>query len=251
MPGLATWDVLAAVLISAAVITALGPVNQRRLARAREITRARTDREADAPDPDAAVLHSLVRRAIGYWGRRRERGILRASALEVLSAFAGELRAGQPIRAALERASEASSRAVCPRAVGVARLGGDVPRALQRDAAEQELPMLRSLAALWQVAEDSGAGLAEAVDRLAAAEMSSEGVRRELVSQLAAPKATARVLAGLPLVGMLLGSGLGASPVVWLFGSPWGLAVLTAGCTLEILGLWWTGKLTRAVEASL
>jgi tight adherence protein B len=107
------------------------------------------------------------------------------------------------------------------------------------------------LAALWQVGEGSGAGLAKSVDRLCIAEGSNEQIRRSLVSELAGPKATAKVLAVLPVIGLLMGSGLGASPLEWLLGSPWGLAVLLAGVVLELVGLWWTARLTRTVEALL
>jgi len=133
----------------------------------------------------------------------------------------------------------------------VVRLGGDLPQALLRDAQEQSLPVLRALSALWQVAEGSGAGLAAAADRLATAEANAEEVRRELMAQLAGPRATARVLAGLPAVGLMLGTSLGASPVDWLIGTPWGLAILAAGLVLEALGLFWTSRLTHAVEALL
>ncbi len=152
---------------------------------------------------------------------------------------------------ALQRCVESVPVVVCPHAIAVVRLGGDLPQALLRDAREQRLPILRSLSALWQVAEGSGAGLAAAADRLATAETNAEEVRRELMAQLAGPRATARVLAGLPAVGLMLGTSLGASPVKWLLGTPWGLTMLAAGLVLEALGLFWTSRLTQSVEALL
>ncbi|MEI6620406.1 MAG: type II secretion system F family protein [Actinomycetes bacterium] len=251
------WPVAAAGLAAMAAALLFGAPFRRAPFRAVRVLadRSGTLANGDSPDSDLngkfgpfAWVSSWI---VGCVRHRTECAGRRSAALEVLAAFAAELRAGQPVRTALERACAAAPRAVCPRAVGVARLGGDVPRALQLDAADQGLPVLRSLAALWQVAEGSGAGLAKAVDRLCIAEGSNEQVRRSLASELAGPKATAKVLAVLPVIGLLMGSGLGASPLGWLLGSPWGLAVLLAGVVLEWAGLWWTARLTRAVEALL
>ncbi len=211
---------------------------------------------ADVPADGSGMFATLsvqrIIKSVGYRLRAtRRRAACRAAAVELTAALAAELRAGQSVRPALERAAQSAPGTVCPRAVGAARLGGDVPSALRRDCDEQGLPVLRSLAALWQVGEQSGAGLAEAADRLAAAEAAGESVRRELSTQLAGPRATARVLAGLPILGLLLGSGLGASPIRWLTGTPWGLLILVAGCALEVAGIWWTSRLTRSVEALL
>lgn len=196
-------------------------------------------------------LPTLVARLRRRISRRSDGTKKRQAALEVVSGFAAELKAGQPLGVALQRCVESVPVVVCPHAIAVVRLGGDLPQALLRDAQEQSLPVLRALSALWQVAEGSGAGLAAAADRLATAEANAEEVRRELMAQLAGPRATARVLAGLPAVGLMLGTSLGASPVDWLIGTPWGLAILAAGLVLEALGLFWTSRLTHAVEALL
>lgn len=195
---------------------------------------------------------SSVWASLRVWLRRRSAGTARrAAGVELLVAFAAELRAGQPPRAGLERASGSAARSVCPLALGAARLGGDVPAALRRDAVDQGLPVLRLLAALWTVGEGSGAGLAESVDRLAACEASNENVRRELASELAGPKATAKVLAALPIVGLVMGAGLGGDPIGWLLTPPIGPLVLAAGIALECTGLWWTARLTSSVEKQL
>lgn len=173
----------------------------------------------------------------------------RAAAVELVNGFVSELRAGQPIRQAFIHAHDSCDVAIAREAVATARLGGDVPKALRAAGEQPGLDVLRSLAALWTVAEGSGAGLAEAADRLATSSAAAQAARREVRSQLASPKATARVLAGLPIFGLLMGMGLGASPVEWLLSSIWGLLVLFAGISLEITGLWWISRLTRSVEA--
>lgn len=251
--GASSWQPAAALILALAWVLGMGVTNRRQPIRATLVIRSRLGRPgALAPEPaGAGRLLGLAGRFKRRWRRRSVSEDQRSAALEVLAAFAAELRAGQPVRVALERACAAAPQQVCTHAIGVARLGGDVPRALQRDARDQGLPLLRSLAALWQVAEGSGAGLAQAVDRLCIAEANNEQVRRSLTSELAGPKATAKVLAGLPVVGLFMGSGLGASPVSWLLGSSWGIAVLAAGVALEGIGLWWTSRLTRSVELLL
>lgn len=181
----------------------------------------------------------------------RGAGRARAAAIELIAGLATELSTGAAPPVALDRAARASPVPICRHALAAARFGGDVARALDRDAAEGRLPSLGALAALWRVSHNSGAGMAHAAHRLARAEASAEAVRRELAAQLAGPKASARVLAGLPVFGMLLGAGLGASPVAWLLGSPIGLLVLLAGLALEVAGLLWVRRLVRSVEALL
>ncbi len=237
-------SVLIAALLFAAATALLVPGRFRRtLGRQRTTPRVQTvGRGVET------VIESIRRTVVRRLRRRRSQNQWRVAAVELVAAFASELRAGQPVRQAFARAQRSSPVPLASRAVGVAELGGDVPRALRAEAARQGLPILQSLAALWRVAEGSGAGLAQAADRLAIAETAAQQARAEVTAQLASPRATAKVLAGLPVVGVILGSGLGASPVAWLVGSPWGLMVLVAGVALEILGLWWIARLTNGVE---
>ncbi|MBX6769235.1 MAG: type II secretion system protein, partial [Actinomadura rubrobrunea] len=62
------------------------------------------------------------------------------------------------------------------------------------------------------------------------------------------PKATARLLAGLPLLGLAMAAALGANPVAFLFGTIPGLGCLVAGIALDVLGMWWTSRLAQAAE---
>lgn len=132
-----------------------------------------------------------------------------------------------------------------------AAMGGDIPQALRLDAARYDLSVLVSLSAAWLVASGSGAGLAAAARSLGHAATERERTRRELASEMAGPRATARVLALLPAIGLLLGSGFGGSPWTWLVGTPLGLVVLAVGLGLEILGLAWVQWLVRRVERQL
>lgn len=194
---------------------------------------------------DLAALWSWIRRRLpGGAGREaaaRRRGI------EAIAALASDLRSGQPMRPALLAALEG----VAPHAVAAAQWGGDVPAALRRDARTEGFEQWRFLAACWEVAETSGAGLASALDRLSISARAAEEVRVQLKAHLAAPRATARMLATLPLIGLVLGLALGGDPVAWLLGTPAGLMCLLAGVALTALGLWWVHRIARGVEHSL
>jgi tight adherence protein B len=106
----------------------------------------------------------------------------------------------------------------------------------------------QELAACLDVAELSGAPLAAVLLRLAGAceADSDEAAVREI--SLAGPKATVRLLAWLPALGLGLGVLMGVDPFAILFGSPVGLAALLAGTAFIIAGRCWTAALISAVS---
>ena len=194
---------------------------------------------------DLATLWARLRR-LAPGGAKRE-AAARRRGIEAIATFASDLRSGQPMRPALVSALDG----VAPQAVAAAQWGGDVPAALRRDAQANGFEQWRFLAACWEVSESSGAGLASALDRLSASARAGEEVRVQLKAHLAAPRATARMLATLPLIGLLLGLALGGDPLAWLLGTPAGVLCLVAGVALTALGLWWGHRIARGVEQAL
>lgn len=180
---------------------------------------------------------------------RKARARMRERTREAVAATAAELRAGQPINRAFDRGC--ASTGVARRALAALSWGGDVPAALRADSKAPGCALLASVAACWSVAEGRGAGLAAALDRLVEADRAAEDVRVQLEAHLAAPRATARMLAALPLLGLMLGASLGGDPVGWLLGSPFGFACLVAGLLLIALGLLWTARIAARVERLL
>lgn len=168
-----------------------------------------------------------------------------------LAALAAELRAGQPTRCALDLACAGLAPPPCPTARQAAIVGGDVATALRCDARETGVSVLRSLAACWEVAEHSGSGLAEAVDRLAQGHRSAQRAAGQLSAEVAAARASARILALLPVFGLLVGHWIGADPLGWLLGTWPGRAALVVGGLLQLLGLMWLNRLTAGVRARL
>jgi len=62
---------------------------------------------------------------------------------------------------------------------------------------------------------------------------------------MAGPRATVHVLAGLPVVGLLLGTAIGARPIGFLFGSAPGVGCLLAAVVLDACGLRWARGIAR------
>ncbi len=207
------------------------------------------------PDPSTPSLPARVlslglvvvgRIGLGPASRRRKaRDRLRV--VQALGALAAELESGQPPMAALIRAG--GTPTVWPATAAAIRLDGDVVAGLGADA--RASPVLQQLAACWLVAASSGSGLAAAVARLATSARSAEDVRVSLETQLAGPRATARMLALLPAVGIGFGVMLGSNPLAWLLTTSVGLLCLAGGIVLTALGMWWTGRIASTVERML
>ncbi|ONI67312.1 type II secretion system protein [Kribbella sp. ALI-6-A] len=164
--------------------------------------------------------------------------------IEACDILAADLTAGRPPQEALEGAAEA-----CPDlrpAAAAARLGGDVPAVLHLAAETPGAEPLKPLAAAWQVADHSGAALATIIDRLTTSLRAEEALHRQITTNLAGARTTARLLTALPLFGTLLGYALGADPLTFLTSTVPGAACLAAGLALSLTGLHWTNHLAES-----
>lgn len=228
---------LVAVLAAAAAASWWGPLPR--------VPPAPGPARAATPRPQATGAWAGSGRA-GSWiargwrrlrGRRTSRDAARA-VLEVCDLLAAELMAGRPPGAALSLASrqwpplEPVSEAFS--------LGADVPTALRRVA--ESVPGagdLRVVAAAWQVSHHSGRGLARALERVARGMRARRRTRRVVESELASARATARLVAVLPLAVLTMGSGAGGDPWAFLLTTPVGIGCLVVGGLLTALGLGW------------
>ncbi|WP_433164929.1 type II secretion system F family protein [Kribbella sp. CA-247076] len=175
--------------------------------------------------------------------RRTAEAISRAQIIEALDILAADLTAGRPPVDALEGAAT-----TCPDfqiAHAAAKLGGDVPGALDLAAESPGATGLRALAAAWRVAEESGAAFAALTERLAESLRADEAIHRQTAASLAGARSTARILALLPIFGIALGYSLGARPLSFLTETPIGWLCLAAGLGLTTLGLHWTSRLAE------
>lgn len=208
--------------------------------------------------PVAAVVVAILAAVVVQRRRAAVRdaadGAERAGAVEACSALAAELRAGRAVGPAFGVAAQVATGPcgeALRRASASVALGGDVPVALALPGEAAAAVVLRRLAACWLVSARSGAGLAAAVDELADGLRAQERQRRELASQLAGPRATASLLAALPVIGIAFGSALGAAPLQFLLHRPAGLACLGAGLLLELAGLAWTDQMVASARRVL
>lgn len=194
----------------------------------------------------------LLRRVRRVAQERRERERRGDAVVALCAALAGEVRAGRQPGEALTRAARDSGGLGEAQAVvlAAARFGGDVPGALADAARQPGADGLLGLSACWGVAVDRGAGLAAGLDRLEGALRAERDQRADLRAQLAGARSTAVMLAGLPVLGLLLGTALGADPLHVVLHSTAGLGCLLVGAALEGAGLWWALRIVRGAEAA-
>jgi tight adherence protein B len=207
----------------------------------------------------AAVLHGrqLVLGAIALAvlgaGRRQLRRRRSSKAAEMMAgrvmefceSVAAELVAGLPSHRVLARSVEDFPE--FGTVATAAGLGSDVPAALRSLASRPGCADLRLVAAAWHVAHRSGAGLAVALERVGRTIRERRRTARLVASELAAAHATARMMAALPLVFMLAGSGLGTDPLGFLTGTSAGVGCLAVGLALSYAGLTWLHRIAEAV----
>jgi tight adherence protein B len=185
----------------------------------------------------AVAGRAVQQRARVAAGERATRALV-----EALGVLVAELRAGRPLL-------DATATAVggCPDA-GVAGTLGPVLR-LGEAPPGSDAALVRIAAAVRLSARTgcSLAGVAAAVEDDLRARLHAED---ELRSAVAGPRASAMVLAGLPVLGLLMGSGVGADPWRVLTTTGTGTVLLVLGVALELAGIGWTGRLVqRAVAA--
>jgi len=101
------------------------------------------------------------------------------------------------------------------------------------------------LAAAWQVATQAGTPLSGCLHDLAASLRDLAQVQRDCEVALAAPRATARLVMVLPVIGLLFGSVMGFDTLHTLFATLPGLVCLVAGGLLMLAAASWNRALVR------
>ncbi|MBM7368124.1 type II secretion system F family protein [Gordonia hydrophobica] len=263
--------IVAALLVALAGIVVLWPLPepQRRLSR---LTGHAGERNGSAWDPWKAVWAGPVAAAIlfgpapalaalmvaGLVARQRRRARIAAAAerdvgdvIAALAVMGAELSVGAPVvQACRVAAAELVSAggggpvgAELSRLAARAELGGDPGAALS------EAQVVRRLAEAWATSLQHGLPIGDMLAALRSDLVARQDFAARTRAGLAGPRATAGVLAGLPLLGILLGEAMGAGPVGVLLNSSLGGILLVIGTGLSVGGVLWAGRITdRAVS---
>lgn len=170
-----------------------------------------------------ATAGSIVR------SRRRAAGRARASdrALDAVARCAAELRVGADPATTL-----AQSRAEVAGA---------------HHATDEATRLFGRMAAAYQVAETTGAPLADLLDRLEADARTTTRLRRAAMAQASGAQATGWLLAALPGAGIALGYGIGVDPLHVLLHTRLGAVFTVLALGLQVAGLGWTARLSAAI----
>lgn len=177
----------------------------------------------------------------------RARTALDADVVTFCFAVAAEVRAGRMTGDAIA----ATSAQLGPLAAGIAavaraaRHGAPVGVELRALAVELSLPRLATVAAVTTAVTATGARLADVLERVAVAFTMEDEAVADLDALAAGPQATATVLCLLPLLGIALGSAIGAHPLTVLMHSGLGVLLLLSGAVLDGCGVLWVRTIAR------
>jgi tight adherence protein B len=197
-----------------------------------------------------AGARALVRRA-----EARAVAAAHHAGLDAVAGLADDLRAGRSPEHALAAAITTITPAVDERTqrtlravAGAASSGADVAATLDAVRAPGLAPIFTRLAAVWRLS-DAGVPLAELLDGLEAELRAHRRAADRATAQLAAARTTARLLAGLPLIGFTLGAALGVDPLAIVLHTVPGGACAALAMVLQLLGTVWTERLGRSAVA--
>ncbi|NLU80243.1 hypothetical protein HCA58_18015 [Micromonospora sp. HNM0581] len=174
--------------------------------------------------------------------------------MDQLCALAGDLRVGLPVPVAaqvLTNASPGGTSAAATRR----RPDETVTDAGRSVGSEQSLPggasssavadrLGRLAGAAVRMAEHTGAPLADLVERIEADARSTDRALATASAQASGARATAWLLAALPLGGIGLGYGIGVDPLQVLLHTTVGGACAIAAVGLQVIGLLWAERLS-------
>lgn len=182
-----------------------------------------------------------------YLRGRRNRAIYAEdhAAVEGLGILVAELRAGQTPEVALATAGRhcgnPAVEAVLNRLSRSVRLGGG--HLAHMPDSDHSIWRVRLIAGV-RLSSQTGCAMADVIAAVESDLAGSIHRRADVQATAAGHRATVALLAGLPILGLLMGSGIGAEPIQLLTTTPIGHVLLLGGITLELLGLAWSRRLT-------
>ncbi|ANE03029.1 type II secretion system F family protein [Corynebacterium crudilactis] len=166
-----------------------------------------------------------------------------------LGLCAGNLRAGLTMVDAMDYALANTAQdnhigPVLQTAARQARSGGSGPKVL----IDAPVPDLQRLGHLWETSERHGIPLVALIDQMRSRISSKQRHRESTKAALQGPQATAVILTVLPLVGVLMGTAMGANPLGILTGGGIGGLLLVVGVGLDAAGFVITHKILQSAS---
>jgi tight adherence protein B len=129
-------------------------------------------------------------------------------------------------------------------------LGADVAAGLRSADGLSALPaQWDRLAVCWQLAAQHGLGISVLMRAAQRDIVARQRFSTRVTAKLAGARATATILAALPVLGVLLGQLIDAQPLRFLLGGHAGGWLLVIGTTLACGGLLWSDRITDGVMA--
>ena len=193
----------------------------------------------------------LAARTVLRRREHRDRAAARAQALDELGALAADLRAGLPPGELVP--TDLASTRLAPADRTPVGLGPDgsagaawSPAAAGSRVSPDEHRLRDLTAAVWRLAERTGAPVADLVDRIEADGRAADRGRAAAAAHAAGARATALLLAGLPAGGIALGYAIGVDPLRVLLHTPLGAACVAGALVLQLGGLAWADRLAGA-----
>ncbi|BCB81090.1 hypothetical protein GCM10022251_66890 [Phytohabitans flavus] len=156
----------------------------------------------------------------------RAAAAMRTRSLDALCGLAADLRAGLSATSAAPTAGTAHPQA------GPATI--------------EDRRMAQLTDAAWRLAERTGAPIADLVERIEADARAMDRASASAAAQAAGARATAWLLAALPLGGIALGYSIGVDPLAVLLRTPVGAACAVGAVTLQVAGLVWADRIASA-----
>ena len=187
----------------------------------------------------------LIRRR----GRRTDALTSRTAVAQACSILAAQVRIGQVPTEALRSAAEDCPILVPAR--DTVAIGGDPAGCWHAQSTGPGLAGLADLARAWQLSINTGAELAAALEQVAEALASDQALGLVITSEAAAPRATGKIMAVLPVVGIALGYMMGGDPVTFLISSPIGWACLAVGSFCACVGVLWMEQIADRATAEV
>jgi tight adherence protein B len=190
--------------------------------------------------------------SLGAVARSMRRATARAGDRDLSAALRllrAELDVGSSAPAALTAAASVAGphRGALAAAAGAVVDGGDIVSAVSAAGGERDLIVI---ARAGQLASTLGIPLAGVLARVDDDVQARRDQARVVASALAGPRSSSALLAGLPVLGIVLGIAMGARPLHVLLDTFGGQLLLGAGVLLDAAGVLWTARLITSAERS-